>query len=144
MDRAQEPVKLEVIKANKNLYVPPFKEASIPALFTQVICPEDADLNTQKTLVRLRGGEESRKDIGIDTDIKLDIIVVGSCAVSRQGYRIGKGNGYVDLDFGLLTHLGVITDKTLVVTTVHEVQVCSTRLESVGSTTRRGMIWVDD
>lgn len=123
LDRAQEPVKLEVIKAGKNLYVPPFKETGSTALFTKVLCPTDADLNTQKNIVRLRGPEESREDIGIDTDIKLDILVVGSCAVSKKGQRIGKGNGYVDLDFGLLAQLGVLTDKTLVVTTVHEIQV---------------------
>lgn len=123
LDRAQEPVKLEVIKAKKHLYVPPFKQDDIPAIFTEVLCPDDADSNTQKSYVRLRGPEDSRKDISIDTNVKLDMIVVGSCAVSRQGYRIGKGNGYVDLDFGLLMQLGVITDKTVVVTTVHEVQV---------------------
>uniref|UniRef100_A0A1B0CSJ3 5-formyltetrahydrofolate cyclo-ligase n=1 Tax=Lutzomyia longipalpis TaxID=7200 RepID=A0A1B0CSJ3_LUTLO len=58
-----------------------------------------------------------------DTDLKLDMIVIGSVAVDRDGRRIGKGNGYVDLDFALLVHCGVITNDTLIVTTVHDAQV---------------------
>uniref|UniRef100_A0A1B0D3U8 Methenyltetrahydrofolate synthase domain-containing protein n=1 Tax=Phlebotomus papatasi TaxID=29031 RepID=A0A1B0D3U8_PHLPP len=51
------------------------------------------------------------------------MIVIGSVAVDRDGRRIGKGNGYVDLDFALLVHCGVITNDTLIVTTVHDAQV---------------------
>jgi len=123
MDRAQEPVKLEVLNSGKNLYVPPGRDAEIPSLFTQVTCPADTDIKDQKKIVRLQGESDTRKEIGIDTDIKLDLLVVGSCAVSKLGQRIGKGNGYVDLDVGLLLQLGVITKDTVIITTVHEVQV---------------------
>lgn len=57
--------------------------------------------------------------------MKLDLLVIGSCAVSKEGHRIGRGNGYVDLDFGILKHLGIVTPKTLIVTTVHDCQVSS-------------------
>lgn len=123
IDRGQEPVKLEVIKADKNLFVPPSKEASIPSLFTKVVCPEGLELADQRKYVRLQGSPESKTEVGIDTEIKLDMYVVGSVAVSKKGQRIGKGHGYVDLDFGILTKLGVITKDTVVVTTVHDVQV---------------------
>lgn len=83
MDRAQEPVKLEVLKAEKNLYVPPGRDAEIPSLFTQVLIPTDADPKAQRMVVRLQGEPETKKEIGIDTDIKLDILVVGSCAVTK-------------------------------------------------------------
>lgn len=123
MDRAQEPIKLEALKAGKNLYVPPARDAEIPSIFTQVLCPEDADIKTQKKIARLQGEAETKKEIGIDTDIKLDLLIVGSCAVSKTGQRIGKGNGYVDLDVGLLSHLNVVTKDTIIITTVHDVQV---------------------
>lgn len=123
IDRGQEPVKLEVIKADKNLFVPPSKEASIPSLFTKVTCPEGLELADQRKYVRLQGSPESKSEVGIDTEVKLDMYVVGSVAVSKKGQRIGKGHGYVDLDFGILTKLGVITKDTVVVTTVHDVQV---------------------
>lgn len=55
--------------------------------------------------------------------IELDIVVFGSVAVSKTGHRIGRGNGYVDLDIGLLTHVGAITPKTIFVTVVHDEQV---------------------
>lgn len=51
------------------------------------------------------------------------MLVIGSVAVSREGHHIGKGNGYVDLDFGILAERGIITKDTLIVTTVHDIQV---------------------
>lgn len=123
IDRGQEPVKLEAINGGKNLYVPPSKDASIPSLFTKVVCPEGLDVKDQRKYVRLQGPPESKMEVGIDTDVKLDMYVVGSVAVSKLGQRIGKGHGYIDLDFGILTQLGVITKDTIVVTTVHEIQV---------------------
>lgn len=51
------------------------------------------------------------------------MVVYGSVAVSKLGERIGRGNGYVDLDFATLKHCGSITDKTLIVTVVHDEQV---------------------
>lgn len=123
MDRAQEPIKMEVLKAGKNLYVPPAREAEIPSIFTQVVCAADVDTKILRKNVRLQGESETKKEIGIDTDIKLDLLIVGSVAVSKLGQRIGKGNGYVDLDVGLLSHLNVITKDTIIVTTVHDVQV---------------------
>lgn len=51
------------------------------------------------------------------------MVIYGSVAVSKLGERIGRGNGYVDLDFATLKHCGSITDKTLIVTVVHDEQV---------------------
>lgn len=51
------------------------------------------------------------------------MLVIGSVIVSRDGYRIGRGNGYVDLDFAILVHAGIVTPKTIIVTTVHDCQV---------------------
>lgn len=93
------------------------------ALFTQINCPEDADLKTQKNAIKINALKEVGTDIGIDTDIKLDMLVIGSVNVSRDGHRIGRGNGFVDLHYGILQHLGIVTPKTLIVTTVHDVQV---------------------
>lgn len=69
--------------------------------------------------------------VDINSTEKIDMVVVGSYAVDRQGRRIGKGNGYVDLDVGILTHLGCLTKDTLIVTTVHDVQVYDTLPENL-------------
>lgn len=131
IDLAQEPVKVEVIKAHKTLFVPPAQKSSNVYAKIKNCNPDEVDLATQKKIIKLQGEEDTYEEIDINGIEKLDMIVVGSCAVSRQGHRIGKGNGYVDLDVGILTYLGVITKDTLIVTTVHDVQVYDTLPESL-------------
>ena len=54
---------------------------------------------------------------------QIDLIVAGSVAVDERGARLGKGGGYSDLEFALARAVGVVGEKTPVVTTVHELQV---------------------
>ncbi|XP_021699647.1 methenyltetrahydrofolate synthase domain-containing protein [Aedes aegypti] len=134
IDLAQEPVKLEVVKAKKTLFVPPAQKSSNVYAKIKNCNPDEQDLATQKKIIKLQGEEDTFQEIDMHGIEKLDMVVVGSCAVSRQGHRIGKGNGYVDLDIGILTHLGVITKDTLIVTTVHDVQVYDTLPENLFQT----------
>ncbi|MHA2061530.1 MAG: 5-formyltetrahydrofolate cyclo-ligase [Candidatus Sifarchaeia archaeon] len=53
---------------------------------------------------------------------KIDLKIAGSVAVDRKGGRVGKGGGYSDLEFGILTAYDLIDKTTRVLTTVHEVQ----------------------
>lgn len=52
-----------------------------------------------------------------------DLIVTGCVAVDRTGARLGKGGGFADLEFGLLTEAGLVGPDTVVATTVHPSQV---------------------
>jgi len=52
---------------------------------------------------------------------QLDAIVTGCVAVTDRGERCGKGEGYSDLEFGVLRELG--HDAVPVVTTVHPLQI---------------------
>ena len=52
---------------------------------------------------------------------RLDAIVCGSVAVTRDGRRCGKGEGYSDLEFAILRELG--HPPVPVATTVHDLQV---------------------
>src|SRR5205823_10310701 len=54
---------------------------------------------------------------------KLDLVVVGSVAVSPDGARVGKGGGYSDLEFALAREVGAVGEDTPVATTVHELQI---------------------
>lgn len=131
IDLAQEQVKLEVIKAGKTLLVPPsHKSANVYAKIKNCDLDE-LDLAAQKKIIKLQGTEDTFEEIDINNAGKIDMVVVGSYAVSRQGHRIGKGNGYVDLDIGILTHLGCLTKDTLIVTTVHDIQVYDTLPENL-------------
>ena len=51
----------------------------------------------------------------------LDAIVCGSVAVTRDGRRCGKGEGYSDLEFAILRELG--HPPVPVATTVHDLQI---------------------
>ncbi|NPA85012.1 MAG: 5-formyltetrahydrofolate cyclo-ligase [Crenarchaeota archaeon] len=54
---------------------------------------------------------------------RVDFVVEGSVAVDAEGRRIGKGAGYGDLEFGILTELGIMDVGVPIATTVHDVQV---------------------
>ncbi len=52
----------------------------------------------------------------------VDFIVTGSVAVDRRGRRIGKGEGYAELEYAVLRELGIVEESTPVATTIHELQ----------------------
>ena len=43
--------------------------------------------------------------------------------INRTGARLGQGTGFDDLEWGILSELGIVDDKTVVATTVHDNQV---------------------
>ncbi|MFC7657442.1 5-formyltetrahydrofolate cyclo-ligase [Pseudonocardia benzenivorans] len=53
----------------------------------------------------------------------MDLVVTGCVAVGEDGARLGKGGGFADLEFALASAAGLIAPDTVVVTTVHELQV---------------------
>lgn len=50
-------------------------------------------------------------------------VVTGAAAVSREGVHFGKGHGYFDLEWGLLSEIGLVDQDTFVVSVVHDCQV---------------------
>jgi 5-formyltetrahydrofolate cyclo-ligase len=58
----------------------------------------------------------------------IDLVVVGSVAVNGKGARLGKGAGYSDIELGLLVEAGLVSERTTVCTTVHELQVLDEEL----------------
>lgn len=121
IDIAQDPVKVEAFNAGKDLYVPPSRDSR--CLYTKIECPADADAKLRQKILKIVNWKEHKKDIAVEDKVTMDMVVIGSVVVSRDGYRIGRGNGFVDLDVSTLIHLGVITPETLIVTTVHDLQV---------------------
>jgi 5-formyltetrahydrofolate cyclo-ligase len=53
----------------------------------------------------------------------VDLVICGSVAVNRNGVRLGKGGGYADLELALLVEAGLVGERTVMVTTVHPLQV---------------------
>ncbi|XP_074576859.1 5-formyltetrahydrofolate cyclo-ligase-like protein COG0212 [Curcuma longa] len=69
------------------------------------------------------GAAKHGRPIGLDEKIKVDLIVIGSVAVDpRTGARLGKGEGFAELEYGMLRYMGAIDDNTMIVTSVHDKQ----------------------
>jgi 5-formyltetrahydrofolate cyclo-ligase len=75
------------------------------------------------TASSIQGAAKFGKLIGLDGIKKIDLIICGSVAVNRGGARVGKGGGYSDLEFALLTDNKKISAKTPIVTSVHALQI---------------------
>jgi 5-formyltetrahydrofolate cyclo-ligase len=71
----------------------------------------------------IKGATRGGRPVAIDDIPHVDLIVCGSVAVNRRGARVGKGGGYSDLEFALLTEAGRVDDRTVIATTVHPVQI---------------------
>jgi len=54
---------------------------------------------------------------------RVDLIVVGSVAVSKDGVRIGKGGGYSEIEYGILRELELIDEEPPVFTSIHDLQI---------------------
>lgn len=123
IDLAQEAVKLQALKAGKTLFVAPSQKSDYLYAKIKPCNVDEVPLAQQKRIVKMLAGEETYEELGIEHAEPLDMIVVGCVAVTESGQRIGKGNGYVDLEIGILVDLGVITDRTVIATTVADEQV---------------------
>jgi 5-formyltetrahydrofolate cyclo-ligase len=71
----------------------------------------------------IKGAAKYGRLVGLDEIKKIDLIVCGSVAVNRRGARVGKGGGYSDLEFALLTENKKISVRTPIVTSVHALQI---------------------
>jgi 5-formyltetrahydrofolate cyclo-ligase len=71
----------------------------------------------------IKGAAKYGRPVSLEEVRKIDLIVCGSVAVNRRGARVGKGGGYSDLEFALLTEEKRIDRKTPIVTSVHRLQI---------------------
>jgi len=91
-------------------------------------------LAAEKPFVRLRRDATIKGAMrdGVPTPLegmeRIDLVVCGTVAVNEAGVRVGKGGGYSDLEFALLVERGLVDGRTLLVTTVHDLQVLDEEL----------------
>lgn len=71
----------------------------------------------------IKGFSTLAKRIPFEEVPEIDAIVVGSVAVSMRGHRVGKGEGYSELEYAILRTLGKVSGMTPVVTTIHDLQI---------------------
>jgi 5-formyltetrahydrofolate cyclo-ligase len=76
----------------------------------------------------IKGAGQHGRAVTLAEMAKIDLIVCGSVAVNRRGARIGKGGGYSDLEFALLTEERKVAPDTPIVTSVHPLQILNGEL----------------
>jgi len=84
---------------------------------------DPAELADPGAAATVSGVDDHADQVRPDVVGHVDLVLVGSVAVTEDGARVGKGEGYSDLEFAVLSELGLVDDATTVVTTVHERQV---------------------
>ena len=80
----------------------------------------------------IKGALRHGKVLDLDQVPELDLVLTGSVAVNLKGARLGKGGGFSDLEYGLLTEAGKIDRRTVVATTVHPIQIVRENLLMTG------------
>lgn len=122
-DAPQLPVRRAALRAGITVFTAVPRLAD-PAPFRRLdpatLAPEEYDDATT-----VSGIDEYGTPVGPDELAHVDCIVSGSVLTTPRGARVGKGEGYSDLEFALLTELGAVSRETTIATTVHESQLQS-------------------
>jgi 5-formyltetrahydrofolate cyclo-ligase len=119
-DSPQLPVRARALAEGKVLFM------AVPRLVERrpFIALDPSRLTMKpRAAASIRGAAKAGLPVGLDEMRRIDLVVCGTVAVNRKGARIGKGGGFSDLEFGLLTEAGLIDARTMIVTTVHPLQV---------------------
>jgi len=117
-DSAQRQVRFEALSRGKLLLMP------TPRLRSGFILLEDpVPKNRLRVASTIRGAFMLGKKVSLDKLPAIDLAVVGSVAVASDGGRIGKGEGYSEMEYGILRELRLVSESTPVITTLHDSQI---------------------
>jgi 5-formyltetrahydrofolate cyclo-ligase len=128
-DKAQQPVRARALQAGKLLYM------AVPKLAGQqpFVRIDPARLTVPIELAAAnKTALQAGKSISVEDMQPIDLVVCGSVAVNRRGVRLGKGAGYSDIEVALLAEAGLLSERTTIVTTVHDLQVVNDDLPEAG------------
>ncbi len=116
-DAPQRYVREEALRRGMTVYVP------TPRLRSGFTCLDPSRIPPDKIgrAASLSAGRTWAYSVRLEDLPQMDAIVCGSVAVTRDGHRCGKGEGYSDLEYGILRELG--HRPVPVATTAHPVQI---------------------
>lgn len=124
-DSPQRAIRQKALEEGKTIYM------AVPRLHTNKPFIE-LDPKTLKCSAyvasSIKGAGKFGRPVKLEEVSKIDLIVCGSVAVNRQGARVGKGGGYSDLEFALLTEEKKIGQNTPIVTSVHPLQIVDEKI----------------
>lgn len=123
-DSPQTEIRFRALLENKTLIMPTprIKQGFL------LIDPKKLPKSLYRRVSTIKGAFEFGKKIEIEKIPEIDFIVEGSVAVNEFGERLGKGEGYGELEFAMLLEFGKISKDVPIATTVHDLQVLNFRL----------------
>jgi 5-formyltetrahydrofolate cyclo-ligase len=121
-DAPQWPVRQRALEDGKTLYM------AVPRLAEQkpFFLLDPAHLaGSPRAASSIKGATRSARTVAVDELEPVDLVVTGCVAVDEDGARLGKGGGFSDLELALAAEAGLVDARTVIATTVHDVQVRS-------------------
>jgi 5-formyltetrahydrofolate cyclo-ligase len=89
----------------------------------RLLDPRRLDEEQLREAATIKGALRHGEVIDVDQVPQLDLVLTGSVAVNLKGARLGKGGGFSDLEYALLSEANKIDRRTVVATTVHPIQI---------------------
>ncbi|ESO09661.1 hypothetical protein HELRODRAFT_195048 [Helobdella robusta] len=128
MEKLLKDVRLRILQEKSVMYVTTYKSSM--STVCKVDAPEKANSRYLRQCSNLIMGDRIHHIAA--GEVKFDVLLVSSVAVSESGQRTCKDDILGELEFAILSSLGFVTDDTVVVTLVHDCQVFSKLPESKG------------
>jgi 5-formyltetrahydrofolate cyclo-ligase len=119
-DSPQLPVRVRALQDGKLLYMAVPRLADTDPFF--VLDPDDL-ADAPRKAATIKGASRSARTVRLEAMEPVDLVVTGCVAVGEDGARLGKGGGFSDLELALAGAAGLVGPRTVVATTVHDVQV---------------------
>jgi 5-formyltetrahydrofolate cyclo-ligase len=120
-DAPQRPIRYRALKEGKILYMAAPRLRALKCFFE--LDPDKIGEKKMWEASSIKGAALYGRPVKIEEMQPVDLIVCGSVAVSLKGARIGKGEGYSDLEFALALEAKKIQPQTPILTSVHPLQV---------------------
>jgi len=117
-DSPQRAVRLAVLKSGKTLVVPTPRLAG----GFLVLEPYRISRRLRGYASTIRGSIQMGRKVDLKSLPEVDMIVTGSVAVDLLGNRLGKGEGYSEIEYAVLSEAAKVDEGTPIATTVHELQ----------------------
>jgi 5-formyltetrahydrofolate cyclo-ligase len=119
-DSPQWPVRQRALEDGKTLYMAVPRLAEAKPFFLL----DPAHLaDSPRAASSIKGASRSARTVEVEELDPVDLVVAGCVAVDERGARLGKGGGYSDLELAIAAEAGLIGERTIIATTVHDEQV---------------------
>ena len=120
-DKPQAEIRFLVLEHDKLLYTPTPRLKN--GLINYIQVPKAANKQQLRKCASYEGISEYGREIDLDEEVRIDLVITGCVAVSREGWRIGKGEGYADLEVAMMLLLRIVSPEIRIITSVHESQI---------------------